>query len=206
MNGTDLAGLVCARLCHDLGNPVGAVVNGVDLLREIGGADGREEIDMLDRSARRAAALLRFHRIAFGVVREPEATLARAELTARAEEVLAGPRVTLACTGAVGPPLSAEAGRLAALMLLAGRAGLGMGGSLRLLLPGADDLPVAVMAESERAGLSEAQRGWLEARPGPAPDAPEVEFALIPAAAAAIGARVEAVEDAGRLALRAFPA
>ena len=28
MNDTDLAGIVCARICHDLVSPVGAIVNG----------------------------------------------------------------------------------------------------------------------------------------------------------------------------------
>ena len=205
MEQGDLAGLICARLCHDLGSPVGAVVNGVDLLREIGGADG-EELDMLERSARRAAALLRFHRTAFGAVRDPEATLPRAELIERARDVLAGPRVEVVCAASGGPPVSARAGRLAALMLLAGRAALGMGGTLRLLLPAEGDLPVAVMAEGATAGLSEDQRRWLEDGAGPGPDAPEVEFALIPAAAAALGARIEPVTGEGQLALRALPA
>ena len=207
MHETELAGLVCARLCHDLGSPVGAAVNGVDLLRELGGAGGAEELEMLERSARRAAALLRFHRIAFGAVRDRGATLARAELVGRAGEVMAGPRVALDCSAPEGPPLSAAAGRLAALMLLAGRAMLGLGGTLRMVLPCGGDLPIAVVAEGERAAARDDHRRWLAGDgDGPAPDAPEVEFALIPAAAAAAGARLELIEDGGRLALRALPA
>ena len=201
----DLAGLICARLCHDLGSPVGAVVNGVDLLREIGGAEG-EELDMLDRSARRAAALLRFHRTAFGAVRDPEARVSRADLVDRAREVLGGPRVEVVCAAPGGPPVSLAAARLAGLMLLAGRAALGMSGTLRLLLPAEGDLPVAVMAEGPAAGLSDDQRRWLEGGGGPGPDAPEVEFALIPPAAAAIGARIESIVGDGQVALRALPA
>ncbi len=205
MKRDDLAGLICARLCHDLGSPLGAVVNGVDLLREIGGAEG-EELDMLERSARRAAALLRFHRIAFGAVRDAQATLSRAELAERAREVLAGPRVELLCATPDGPPVSLPTGKLAALMLLAGRSVLGMGGTLRLLLPAEGDLPVAVIAEGATVDLSDDRRRWLEDGAGPGPDAPEVEFALIPAAAAAIGARIEPVAGQGQLALRALPA
>ena len=36
MTDTELAGLVCARLCHDLVNPIGAVLNGTDLIQELG--------------------------------------------------------------------------------------------------------------------------------------------------------------------------
>ena len=94
--GPELAGIVCARICHDLVSPVGAVVNGADLIRELGTADAAEEMAMVEQSARRAAALLKFHRLAFGAVGDPAAVLTRAQLCERAEDVLAGPRVQLA--------------------------------------------------------------------------------------------------------------
>jgi len=206
MEESELAGLLCARLCHDLGSPVGAVVNGVDLIRELGPGDAADELDMLGRSARRAAALLRFHRLAFGAVRDPDATVGRDDLAARAGEMLEGPRVELACSAPAGPPLGAATARLGALMLLAGRAMLGLGGTLRLVLAADADLPVAVIAEGAKAAASDDQRRWLEGGAGPAPDAPEIEFALIPAAARAAGARIELVEGQGQLALRAVPA
>lgn len=205
MDRTELAGLLCARLCHDLGSPVGAVVNGVDLIRELGAAQAGAEFDMLDRSARRAAALLRFHRIAFGAVRDPKSTVTRSELATRAKEVLVGPRIVLTCSVAGGPPLRAAAGRLAALMLLAGRTMLGLRGTLRLVLPPETDLPVEVIAEGERSAASPAQRRWLECGPGLGLDASELEFALIPAAASAVGTRIELIEGEGQLALRAPP-
>ncbi len=206
MKESELAGVLCARICHDLGSPIGAMVNGVDLLRELGAGAGSEELDMLERTARRATALLRFHRLAFGIVRDPEATLSRGELRARAEEVLAGPRVPFSWSAEEGPPLGAKAGRLAALMLLAGRAMLGLGGALKVMLPTQGDLPLAVMMQGTGAAVSDNQRRWLEAAPGPGPDAPEVEFALIPAAAADIGARIELAEGEAQLALRAVAA
>ena len=206
MDDTELAGILCARICHDLGSPLGAVANGVDLMRELGPGAAGEEMEMLDRSARRAAALLRFHRLAFGVVRDPEATLARSELRALAEEVLAGPRVEIGWSGAEGPPLATTTARLAGLMLLAARAALGMGGALRVVLPAGGDLPVAVMAEGGSVALGADRRRWLEGGPGPLPEAQEVEFALIPGAAKAAGARMELTEGTGQLALRAVPA
>lgn len=202
-DSTELASIVCARLCHDLGSPVGAIVNGVDLLREVGTEAGADEIGMLERSARRVMALLHFHRLAFGMVRDPQATLGRDELRARAEAVLDDARVTLDWSGAEGPPLPAAAARLGALMLLAGRGMLGMGGTLRVMLPADGGLPLAVMAEGARAAVSDDRRRWLQGGGGPGPDAPEIEFALIPHVAAATGARVELIEDDGRVALRA---
>jgi histidine phosphotransferase ChpT len=204
MQPTELAGILCARICHDLGSPVGAVVNGIDLVRDLAAGEAGAELDMVERSAQRAAALLRFHRLAFGILRDPGQRLSRAELARTAGEVLAGPRVEIAWSALDGPALGAPAARLTALMLLAGRAMLGIGGTLRVVLPADGDLPVAVLAEGGRVAVSEAQRRWLTLVPGPGPDAPQIEFALLPDAAAAAGARVELIEGAGQVALRAI--
>jgi len=201
--GPELAGMVCARICHDLVSPVGAVVNGTDLIRELGKADAAEEMAMVEQSARRAAALLKFHRLAFGAIGVRDSMLARCQLRERAEDVLAGPRVELGWSAPRGPALSLPVARLICLMLLAGRAMLGMNGTLRVVLPAGDALPVAVIAEGARAVASADQRRWLAGGPGPGPDSRQVEFALAGPAAAAAGARIELVEGVGQLALRA---
>ena len=203
--GPDLAGIVCARICHDLVSPVGAVVNGADLIRELGTADATEEMAMVEQSARRAAALLKFHRLAFGAAGDRDATLARGQLRERVEDVLAGRRVQLGWSAPQGPAISLPVARLICLMLLAGRAMLGMSGTLRVVLPAGDALPVAVIAEGARAAASADQRRWLAGGPGPAPGSRQVEFALAGPAAAAVGARIELIEGAGQLALRAVP-
>jgi len=203
--GPELAGIVCARICHDLVSPVGAVVNGVDLIRELGTADAREEMAMVEQSARRAAALLKFHRLAFGAVGDRDATLARGQLRERVEDVLAGPRVQLGWSAPEGPAIALPVARLVCLMLLAGRAMLGMSGTLRVVLPATETLPVAVIAEGAKAHATADQRRWLAGGPGPAPDSRQVEFALAGPAAAAAGARIELIEGAGQLALRASP-
>jgi len=33
-SSTDLAALLCSRLCHDMLSPVGALSNGIELLRD----------------------------------------------------------------------------------------------------------------------------------------------------------------------------
>ena len=203
--GPDLAGIVCARICHDLVSPVGAVVNGADLIRELGTADATEEMAMVEQSARRAAALLKFHRLAFGAAGDRDATLARGQLRERVEDVLAGRRVQLGWSAPQGPAISLPVARLIFLMLLAGRAMLGMSGALKVMLPAGDALPLAVIAEGAKAGASADQRRWLAGEPGPAPDSRQVEFALAGPAAAAAGARIELIEGEGQLALRASP-
>ena len=66
-NPLDLAALLCSRVCHDLISPVGAIVNGLEVLED----DNDEEtktfaLDLIKKSATTASARLQFCRIAFG--------------------------------------------------------------------------------------------------------------------------------------------
>ena len=205
MSPTELADIVCARICHDLVGPVGAVVNGADLIAEIGLANAEDEMAMVAQSARRAAAMLKFHRLAFGPVGDSTATLSRDQFCEWVSEVLAGPRVQFNCSAPEGPAINMAVARLVCLLLLAGRAMLGLSGSLKVVMPTSGELPAAVIAQGDKTGPTDDQRRWLAGEPGAAPESRYVEFALIGPAAAAAGARIELVEGAGQLALRAIP-
>jgi histidine phosphotransferase ChpT len=63
----DLAALLCSRLCHDLISPVGAIVNGVEVLDEDKDEETRTfALDLIRNSARLASVRLQFCRLAFG--------------------------------------------------------------------------------------------------------------------------------------------
>ena len=63
----DLAALLCSRVCHDLISPVGAIVNGIEVLEEEKDEATKEfALDLIKRSAATASAKLQFCRIAFG--------------------------------------------------------------------------------------------------------------------------------------------
>ena len=63
----DLAALLCSRVCHDLISPVGAIVNGLEVLDDAKNADDRDfALDLIRKSARTASAKLQFCRLAFG--------------------------------------------------------------------------------------------------------------------------------------------
>lgn len=67
LDALDLAALLCSRVCHDLISPVGAIVNGLEVLEE----DKDEStkvfaMDLIKKSARQASARLQFCRLAFG--------------------------------------------------------------------------------------------------------------------------------------------
>jgi histidine phosphotransferase ChpT len=63
----DLAALLCSRVCHDVISPVGAIVNGLEVLEEDKDEGMREfALDLIRKSARTASARLQFCRLAFG--------------------------------------------------------------------------------------------------------------------------------------------
>jgi histidine phosphotransferase ChpT len=63
----ELAALLCSRVCHDLISPVGAIVNGLEVLDDDPKPEDREfALDLIRKSARTASARLQFCRLAFG--------------------------------------------------------------------------------------------------------------------------------------------
>jgi histidine phosphotransferase ChpT len=67
LEGLDLAALLCSRVCHDLISPVGAVVNGIEVMED--DADEQTKtfaLALIKKSATTASARLQFCRIAFG--------------------------------------------------------------------------------------------------------------------------------------------
>ena len=64
----DFAGLLCARLCHDLLSPIGALENGLELLAQENDPEMQAQcLDLLAQSSRAALNKLKFFRLAFGV-------------------------------------------------------------------------------------------------------------------------------------------
>jgi histidine phosphotransferase ChpT len=66
-SSTDLAALLCSRLCHDMLSPVGALSNGLELLRDERDPEMRRRcMELLEQSARISADKLKFFRLAYG--------------------------------------------------------------------------------------------------------------------------------------------
>lgn len=64
---TDLASLLCSRLCHDMLSPVGALANGLELLADETDPEMRKQcMELLDQSAKISTDKLKFFRLAFG--------------------------------------------------------------------------------------------------------------------------------------------
>jgi len=64
---TDLAAMMCSRLCHDMLSPVGALSNGLELLADETDPEMRARcIELLEQSAKISTDKLKFFRLAFG--------------------------------------------------------------------------------------------------------------------------------------------
>jgi histidine phosphotransferase ChpT len=67
LKATDLAAMLCSRVCHDLINPVGAIGNGLEVLNDpsqVAMQEGAQEL--IANSAKHARAKLEFARLAYG--------------------------------------------------------------------------------------------------------------------------------------------
>jgi histidine phosphotransferase ChpT len=72
----ELAALLCSRVCHDLISPVGAIVNGLEVLDDNPKPDDREfALDLIRKSAKTASARLQFCRLAFGAAGSADAQI-----------------------------------------------------------------------------------------------------------------------------------
>jgi|SRR5687768_3402441 len=96
MNDLDFAALLVSRVCHDLVSPVGAVVNGLEVLEdETDPAMRADALRLVAASAEQAAARLQFARIAFGAAGSAGAELDLAEVARIMAGLLKGGKTEL---------------------------------------------------------------------------------------------------------------
>ena len=106
MNDLDFAALLVSRVCHDLVSPVGAVVNGLEVLEdETDIAMRADALRLVAQSAEQAAARLQFARLAFGAAGSAGAELDLAEVGRIVAGLLQGGKVEMVWrAGAVNWP------------------------------------------------------------------------------------------------------
>jgi histidine phosphotransferase ChpT len=67
LKATDLAAMLCSRVCHDLINPIGAIGNGLEVLSDPSQAEMAEGArDLIASAAKQSRAKLEFARLAYG--------------------------------------------------------------------------------------------------------------------------------------------
>jgi histidine phosphotransferase ChpT len=96
LDSLDLAALLCSRVCHDVISPVGAIVNGLEVLDQDDDASMKEfALDLIRKSARQASARLQFARIAFGAAGSAGASIDLGDAGAVATGFLNDDKLTL---------------------------------------------------------------------------------------------------------------
>jgi histidine phosphotransferase ChpT len=154
LEALDLAALLCSRVCHDIISPVGAIINGLEVLDESNGEDMKDfAFDLIRKSAAQASAKLQFARLAFGAAGSTgaEIDLGDAEKVAtgymqgeKAEFSFQAPRVLMAKN---------KVKLLLNLILLAVGA-VPRGGSIAVVVEGDAERPLFTLRSS---GLREAR-------------------------------------------------
>jgi histidine phosphotransferase ChpT len=92
----DLAALLCSRICHDVISPVGAIVNGLEVLEGEEDAEMRSvAMDLIKKSAVSASARLQFCRLAFGAAGSLGATVDTGDAENVARGLIGNERTTL---------------------------------------------------------------------------------------------------------------
>lgn len=182
-----LAALVGSRICHDLVNPVGAIANGVELLQMGGAGPDAPELRLVADSVAQTAARLKHFRIAFGLA-SPGQKLAAAE----AQQILSACHSPsrLRVHWEVPGDSPRDEARIAFLLLLCTESALPRGGEVTVTAEGGR---WRIEGRAERVSADPAVWALLDARPLPGTlRARDVQFALAPRAAAALGRRIAA--------------
>jgi histidine phosphotransferase ChpT len=201
MTDLDLAELLCARLCHDLVNPVGAISMGLELVGT-GPGSSAEDIALIDDSTKAAKAKLVFYRIAFGKPESRDRLIGLGEIGTIAHDFFSDPRLALSLPRS-GPDLPPVVAKLSLLMLMVGASAAPYGGQMVFATTMVAPLALTLEVQGDRVALPPAGLALVQSRPGAFPEAPrEAHLALLPRVAAAHGAGVRAEPDQGRLTLR----
>jgi len=201
LEGLDLAALVASRVCHDVISPVGAIVNGLELMED--GADEATTelaLDLIRKSAKTASARLQFCRIAFGAAGSAGSAIDTRDAHQVAANFLNDDRTTVDWHI---PPAFLPKNRvklLLNLMLLAAGA-IPRGGTIKVTMTGEGDtagFDILVNGLNARvpphavellAGIPGNEQGTIDAH------AIQPYYAGLLARAAGMAVRIEKIED-----------
>ncbi|MFZ4762055.1 MAG: histidine phosphotransferase family protein [Alphaproteobacteria bacterium] len=95
--------MLCSRICHDLVSPIGAINNGVELLRELGEGGDQEAVNLIAHSAEQAAKRLTLMRLMYGAAGS-DPVIGLKEVKKAAEEFFEGSRVAVEWNINTAPP------------------------------------------------------------------------------------------------------
>ncbi len=162
----DLAALLCSRVCHDVISPVGAIINGLEVL------DGEQDeemrtvaMELIKKSAISAAARLQFCRLAFGAAGSYGALIDTGDAEKVARELFANGRTALEWSGGRRMASRSSVKLLLNLCLIAAGA-VPRGGVIAVDLSGEGDaMTMHIEAKGPNARLSHSAAEFLSNAP-----------------------------------------
>jgi histidine phosphotransferase ChpT len=162
----DLAALLCSRVCHDVISPVGAIVNGLEVLEDEKDAEMRAfAIDLIKKSARTASARLQFCRLAFGAAGSAGAAIDTGDAEQVARGLFADARTTLNWN-APRILMPKNKVKLVLNLCLIAAAAIPRGGVIAVTVSGeGEETAVSVEARGTNARLAQAIPSLLAGRP-----------------------------------------
>lgn len=166
LDSLDLAALLCSRVCHDVISPVGAIVNGLEVLEDEKDADMRAfALDLIKKSARTASARLQFCRLAFGAAGSAGASIDTGDAENVTRNLVADDRTKLEWNAArVLMPKNKV--KLVLNLCLIAAAAIPRGGVINVTITGADDTTaIKVTASGTNSRLAHAVPALLAGKP-----------------------------------------
>ncbi len=176
----DLAALLCSRVCHDVISPVGAIVNGLEVL------DGEEDeemramaMELIKKSAISASARLQFCRLAFGAAGSIGASIDTGDAENVARNIFANDRTILEWIGR-RRLASKNSVKLLLNMCLIAAGAVPRGGVITVEISGEEDpMMLSVEAKGSNARLSQGAADILtSASPAEAIDGHSIQLYL----------------------------
>ena len=164
----ELAALMCSRVCHDVISPVGAIVNGLEVLSEEEDEEMRgHAMKLITDSAAQASAKLQFARLAFGAAGSAGAEIDLADARAVIEAMTNGERVKIVWN-APAANMGKDYVKLLLNMVLIGMAAVPRGGDVSVAIEGEIASPsIFVRSHGQAARIPDETSRFLH---GPAGD------------------------------------
>ena len=132
----ELAAYLCSRVCHDVISPVGAIINGLELIDEEKDEQMRGfALDLIRKSASQASGKLQFARLAFGAAGSAGAEIDLADAEAVTRGYMAGGKAELDWS-APRATMAKDKVKLLLNLIMIALQGIPRGGSLSVRVDG----------------------------------------------------------------------
>ena len=202
----DLAALLCSRVCHDVISPVGAIINGLEVLEDEKDEDMRGfALDLIKKSARGASARLQFCRLAFGAAGSAGASIDTGDAEQVARGMIADDRTKLAWN-ATRALLPKNKVKLILNLYMIAAATIPRGGLIDVTIEGIDEaLTITLQASGPNSKLASHVPNLLAGEVEGSVDAHGIQAYYTGLVAAAAGMAVAVQVDDGKVTLSATP-